>query len=243
MPIANRLIQALTLTLFAASLAMTMDAAHSAANADDDDVKRTVTVVATGEVTAEPDLVSLTTGVVTEARDAQAAVAENSDRMRNVIDGLKALGIDEKDMRTTDFNIGPRYGRPKNGAASIEGFQVRNRLLVLVRDQKKLGDVLARAVDLGANDFGGLSFIVSEADSLADEARTKAVQNARRKAALYAEAAGAKLGDVISITEQGGVAPRPVAMAREQMSVQAVPVEGGTSQLDVTVRVVWALDD
>lgn len=236
------LTRAFAMTLAAIALVTLPLSDNGHAMADDDD-KRRITISATGSVDAEPDMVRFSTGVVTQGDTAKAALDENSKRMRNVIDGLKALGISAKDIQTSAFNINPRYARRKTGQSEIDGFEVRNTLMVLIRDPDALGGVLDKAATLGANQFGGIDFIVSETDTLLDKARTNAIKAAKRKAALYVEAAGARLGRVLRIREGGRASgPRPMMKGRA-MVAESAPIESGTTTVSISVSVTWALID
>lgn len=203
---------------------------------------RVVTVTATGHVTAEPDLAHLTTGVTAEAGTARAALSRNSEIMKKVIDGLKESGIDPKDIQTSNFRVEPRYTRPREGQpAEIDGYSVSNQVHITIRDLTKTGELLDKLATLGANQMQGLSFEVSKAETLKDEARKDAVANALRRAKLYAEAAGAQVGEVVAIAEDTNFAgpPRPYTMARAK--VQAVPIEAGTETLEARVTITWKL--
>ena len=217
------------------SLAMT-------AQAHDNDGPRSITVSATGSVEAVPDMARINSGVTSEASTAAAALAENSEAMKKVIAGLKASGIEAKDIQTTSFRIEPRYTRAKEGQPSvIDGYRVVNQVQVTARNLDRLGEVLDQLVTLGANQMSGLSFEVSKAETLRDDARGDAVANALRRANLFAAAAGAEVGEVLSIFEGPvGGAPHPVAMARSSMA-EAVPIERGTEMLQASVTVTWAL--
>lgn len=211
--------------------------------------KRVVSVSATGTVEADPDNAVYSTGVVTEAPTAREALDANSKKMANVIDGLKGLGIAARDIQTRNFNIQPRYANSKSGSASrgdgtptINGYQVTNAVRIVVRDLKRLGEVMDQAVSLGANQAGGIQFMVSKAETLLDKARKAAMDNALRRAKLYAEAAGAEVGKVLSISEQSqGAQPRPMLYARAAMAAEAVPVESGTETLSAVVHVTYEL--
>jgi uncharacterized protein YggE len=213
----------------------------SAAAAADEPPRRSITVSASGSVSAVPDLARITSGVATEAPVAKDAVAKNSEAMRKIIDGLKSSGIEEKDIQTASFHIEPRYTRAREGEApAIDGYRATNQVQVVVRNLDKLGEVLDRLVALGANEMAGLSFDVSQAEKLRDEARKEAVANAQRRAKLYAEAAGVQLGEVISIDEGGNDTPRPIFAARA-LKAESVPIERGSETLEATVSVTWAL--
>lgn len=213
------------------------------ADAQDKPRERTITITASGEVAAEPDLAVISTGVVSEAETARAALMTNSTAMRKVIDGLKTAGIAARDIRTSQLSIEPRYTSSTSGrASSIQGFRVTNRVTVTLRDMTKLGETLDQVSSLGANQMGGIQFMVSKAETLTDEARGQAMQNAIRRAQLYAKAAGADLGPVVTITEEVH-AFRPYAggVARTASAAPAIPIEQGEQKLTVNVNVTWAL--
>ena len=205
-------------------------------------MERTVTVSAVGQVTAEPDIARLSAGVTVEADTAQEALSRNSETMKAVIDGLKASGIDPKDIQTSSLRVEPRYTHPKEGQPPvIAGYRVSNDVEITARDLDRLGEVLDKLVTLGAYEMRGLSFDVSKAETLKDEARKEAIANALRRAKLYAAAAGVEVGDVIQIAEDvPAFAPRPVPMARSAMA-QAVPIERGSETLEARVTVTWEL--
>ncbi len=206
--------------------------------------ERTLTVSAVGRVTAEPDVAVVTAGVVTEAETARAALAGNSQRMRRVVDALKQAGIPAREIATTALSVQPRYDRPRRGEPSrLVGFVVRNSVRFRVRPIARLGPLLDEVVSLGANQVGGIQFEVSEADEIADRARLRAIGNAKRKARLYARAAGVSLGPVIRIEE---ATPQPIArsgIARMAVAERAAPpIERGQVELAVRVTVVWGLE-
>lgn len=205
--------------------------------------QRTVTVSAVGQVSAEPDQAAISTGIVAEAPTARAALDANSASMRKLIDGLKAAGIDSKDVRTVSFNINPRYQTFKDGRPPvISGYQVQNQVRIVVRSIDRVGPVFDTAVTLGANQMGGIEFIVGNAEVLKDEARKQAMANALRRAKLLAAAGGAEVGEVLAIAEDiGQPQGRPLVAARSTMASDQVPIEHGSQQLEARVNVTWAL--
>jgi uncharacterized protein len=212
----------------------------SETSAQEQRLERTVSVAATGAVPAEPDIAYISTGVVTESETARDAMTRNTQAMRKLIDGLKGQGIAAKDIQTTALNVEPRYQQSKDGRPpTITGYRVHNQVRIVARDLTKLGGVLDEAVTLGANQMGGIQFEVSKAEELKDEARKKAMENALRRARLFATAAGAQVGQVLTIAEE--MAPgRPMPMARAALAAD-VPIERGTQMLEVRVQVTWAL--
>jgi uncharacterized protein len=205
--------------------------------------KRTISLSATGAVKTTPDKVTITTGVTSEGQTARDALDKNTEAMTKVVDGLKEAGIDPKDIQTTNFSVSPIYEQRKQGeAAFITGYRVTNQVLIIVHDTAKLGAILDKVVSLGANDIGSISFGVSEPEALKDEARKQAMRNAIANAQLYAEAAGVELGPVLTITEEtGGYMPRGVEAAAPMAMAKDVPIEAGTTTVEVRLQVTWEL--
>lgn len=205
-------------------------------------MERTITVSATGTAEAEPDRARITSGVTTEAKTAREALAANSEAMSKVITELKASGIDPKDIQTAAFNVEPVMDFSKDGQPPVlRGYRVSNQVVVYVRELGKLGEILDKIVNAGANQIQGLTFEVSKEDTLKDEARKEAIANALRRAKLLAAAAGAEVGNVIQIAEEttsGGPVTYAPRMAKAAM---AAPIETGTSTLEARVTVTWAL--
>lgn len=210
--------------------------------AEDAKMQRSITVSATGEIGADPDQARINTGVVSEAPTARDALRANTEAMKKVIADMKARGVEAKDIQTSSFNVDAITAYGKDGQApKITGYRVTNQVSVLVRDLAKLGDTLDALVTAGANQASGLEFVVSTEETLKDDARKIAMDNALRRAKLLASAGGADVGDVLQISEdvvhQG---PRPFAMARAAKA-ESVPIEAGTSMLQARVTVTWAL--
>jgi uncharacterized protein len=220
-------------------------AAMSTAEAQEKRADRWIVVAGHGSVEATPDTGHVSTGVVTEAATAREALTASNAAMRKVIDGLKAAGVAAKDIQTQQFQIQPRYKSYKERAApQIEAYIVRNRVQVTVRDLARLGEILDQAVTLGANEGSGISFSVSDAEKRKDEARKKAVENATHRARLLAEASGARLGPVLTISEEviNPPHPRPMAVRTTSMAADSVPIESGSETLSVRVEMSFVLE-
>jgi uncharacterized protein YggE len=214
------------------------------AAAEDNRMERTITVSATGTATAIPDRARIATGVVSEAATAREALSANNGAMQKLIAGLKESGVEAQDIQTSGLNLNPRYTNPRDGQPPvIDGYQASNTVEVHVRDLAKLGEVLDQLVTLGANQMNGITFEVSTAETLRDTARKDAIANARRRAELYAAAAGAKVGKVIAIAEGTDSAPPPYFKAGRAAAMSAsVPIERGSQSLEANVTVTWELD-
>ena len=208
-----------------------------------DPVVPRLTVTGEGRVSAAPDIATVSLGVTERAEAAQAAMDAVSTRTRAVLDRLDALGIEARDRQTSGLSLQPVYA-DRNGvydARQIAGFEASNMVTVRVRDIGALGDVLAAALDDGANRLGGLSFDLSEPRSALDEARRRAVADARAKAELLAQEAGVTLGPVLSISEGGGGGPVPMAMMMADARAESVPIAAGETTLSASVTMEFGI--
>lgn len=208
---------------------------------------RSVTMQGEGEASAAPDHALVSGGTQAQARTAREAMDANSRAMRQVQDALKEAGIAERDVVTSGLNLRPvlEYGS-SGGRPRVTGYAAGHRLQVRVRDLARLGDVLDRMVQAGANQIDGISLAVNDWSAKVDEARVAAIADARRKAELLARAAGARLGRVLTIEEQGGAAPPPMlqrSAAPMPASSAPVPVATGDQTFRLAVTVTWELVD
>jgi hypothetical protein len=221
-------------------------AAGSAAAADRAPLERTVTVAGRGSAPGAPDRAEIAAGVHTRADTAGAALAANTEAANRLFKALAEAGIAGRDIQTANLSVGPVYEQPspqRGGAPRIVGYQVTNQVRVVVRDLARLGHLLDTVVRAGANRLDGIRFAVSDPAAAADQARRAAVEDAKRRAALYVETAGARLGRVIQIAETAVHVPRPVMMRAEAIAAAAeVPVAPGENEITATVSVVFAIE-
>ena len=224
-----------------AVLAAALATALLAAPARADDFPSAISVSGEASVTAAPDLAQLDAGVANDAKTAKEASDANNAAMGKVLLALKGAGIAEKDYQTSRLSLQPQYGQNKStGASPVVGFRASNRVTVKLRDVSKVAGIIDTLVSAGANDIGNISFEVTQASKLLDDAREQAVADARRKAEIYAKATGVTLGAPLSVSEGGAPVPLFKArMATPQMAPAAVAP--GEETLSVTVNVSWAI--
>ncbi len=202
----------------------------------------TVTASGLGTVTAAPDLAEITTGVVTQAPTAAQALAANRQAMERLLQALGSLGIAARDIQTTNIGVSPQRWPGKDGQPpEITAYEVSNQVRVKVRDLARLGRVLDAPVGQGANLVHGIRFGLQEPAPRLDEARKLAMADARRKAELYAAAAGLKVGRVVAVHEAGAATPRPEMAPRVMMSA-AVPVAPGEHEIQASLTVTFTLE-
>lgn len=199
-------------------------------------------VMVTGEATVAvaPDMAAIRIGVASQGKTAREASDANAKQMTAVLAAIKDAGIAERDVQTSRLSLQPQYDPNRNAPARLLGFQANNQLSVKIRDIAQLPGILDRAIGAGANEMSGIEFVVSEQSKLLDQARGEAIADARRKAELYARAAGAKVGQVVAITEEGSAPPRAYPMQALRAGA-AVPVAPGEQTLRVVVTVSYEL--
>ena len=196
----------------------------------------------TGEATISvaPDQAQIDGGVTSEAKTAREASDANNAAMGKVLLALKSAGVDEKDYQTSRLSLQPQSAPNRSGPAAIVGYRASNRVTIRLRDVTKVASTIDTLVGAGANEVGGINFSVSQASKLLDEARDQAVADARRKAEIYAKAAGVTLGAPLSISEEGNAPPVPYRRMAVGTEASA-PVAQGEETLRVTVSVSWAI--
>ncbi len=221
---------------------------------EDGDMIPVVSVSGRGVISAAPDTADVNVGVVSQAATAREALSANNQAMAALIAKLKESGVAEKDVQTTNLSIQPRYSQPApqppgrqpqaEFVPRIVGYDVTNTVRVTARDLAKLGTLLDALVGSGANQMYGISFRIDEPEKLLDEARKRAMADAKRKATLLAGEAGVVLGTPIAIAESGGGPPPPMPMFRRgaMMAAEAVPVAPGEQDLTVNVQVSYRIE-
>ena len=200
-------------------------------------MEKLVTVTGEATIAVAPDAAVIRIGVSSQDKTARGASDANARQMTAVLAAIKDSGINERDVQTSSLSLQPQYD-PNKGNARLTGFQATNQVTIKIRDINKLPTVLDRAIAAGANEMSGIEFIVSEQSRMLDQARGDAIADARRKADLYAKAAGVKLGSIISISEEGPAQqPRPM----QAMRAGAVPIAPGEQNLKAIVTVSYEL--
>ena len=210
-----------------------------------------LSINAEGRSFRKPDLAVFSAGVTSQGKTASAALSANSADMGRVIAALKAAGIADRDIQTSNLSLNPLYapqvvgpdGRVQNPEPQIIGYQVNNQVTVRQRKLSYYGKVLDTLVSAGANQINGPSFELDDSDAALDEARTAAMTKARQRAELYAKAAGLKVKRIVSISESGGYSPpMPVMYAKAAMAdSMPVPVAAGEVGLTANVAVQFEL--
>ncbi len=208
---------------------------------------KTIEVTGTGSIKAVPDIAVLNVGVMTKGVDTISVQDNNTKTMNKVLEAVKALGIDEKDIRTVDYNMYPDYDQSetKNGNGNkIIGYTLNNSVEIKVRDINKAGQVLSAAVNAGANINNGISFSLSNVDDYYNQALEKAMLNAKAKADTLAKAIGVSISTPSKVVENSYNYPSPVSnynsMRNADMAAAEVAVSQGELEVTANVSVTYA---
>ncbi len=197
-----------------------------------------IIVTGEGNVSVAPDYAEITSGVTTRAKTAKEATDANSQQMAALNAALRNAGIAPNDIQTVRFSVSPVYGTPQpSSPPKLVGYSVSNQVEVKVRQITKVGEILDALIAAGATDAGSVQFLHADASKALDQARQAAVADARRKAEIYAQSSGLKLGGVAWITEEPAYAPPSPMSLRTFAASPPVPIAPGEDTLRVRITV------
>ncbi len=203
-----------------------------------------IVATARGEVKVVPDRANIQISVQTRGETAAAAAAENARKQKAVIDALRALGIDAKDIATSGYNVYPEQRYEPNKEPVIVGYNVTNTLSVELKSINMVGQAIDAALGKGANMISSLQFFASNTDAARQQAIAMAVQKARSDADAAAKAAGGSITGVLEITVGAYYAPVPRPMelrVKGAVAAQAAdtPISAGDQTVAVDVTTRW----
>jgi uncharacterized protein YggE len=203
----------------------------------------TVTVVGNGQVSVPPDQATITLSVTSENEEAAIALQQNSEDMAAITNALLDAGVDELDLQTSNLSMYPQWrqsGSLSGDTRQISHFVVSHQLSATIKQLPDLGRILDVVAREGANGFQNLAFGVENLQPLQDEARAIAVADAKRKAVLYAKAAGMTLGLPRDISEASSVGAMPMMRAEAaMMSSSSVPISQGQIGVSAQITIVF----
>lgn len=212
--------------------------------------KNTITVSDKSEVYAKPDLALADFSVITEAKTVADALNQNSEKMNKIISFMKRQGIAEADLKTTNFNIYPRYeyeqvSYPVTGKRILAGYEVQQTLQVKIRDLSKISPILQGAADAGANQINDLQFTIDQQDELKQQARDQAIEKAKEKARDLAKQLGVHLVRITNFSE-GSTEPydyRNLTADAAGFGAEKMPqIETGQNKIEVTVNITYEIN-
>lgn len=204
-----------------------------------------INVSATGKVDVAPDRAIVTAGVLSQGKTAREAMIANATLMTAVFDELETAGIEKSNITTSQLSLQPRFNYQDRRAPKIDGYDARNNVTVKSDDIEQVGPLLDALVRAGVNNINNVNFTIKDPKSAKEKAREDAIREARAKAGAMADAAGVKLGKLMSLNESGGYSPQPVMMrarmAESDFTGASTPVAAGDQTLSVTVNMSYAI--
>jgi len=220
-----------------------------------DESENVITVSATSEVYAKPDLALSVFSVLSEAKTVAEALEDNTTKMNAIIAFVKGQGVEEKDIKTTNFNVSPRYewyesrsctsSYCPSGERVLIGYEVSQSLQVKIRDLAKVGDIIEGAAEAGANQIGELQFTIDNEDLLKEEARGKAIEEAKAKADSLADQLGIRLIKITHFSESGETPTYYPSYAKSEALGMGggadVSIETGENKISVTVTLTYQI--
>ncbi len=218
-----------------------------------------LSVTGDGKAFVKPDIATVSFGVHSESAKSQDAVNKNNDKMNAVIKAIKNLGVAEKDIQTTSYNLSPMYGyvgRPISAPSigmmdypvvenKVTGYSLDQQVTVKIRNFDKINDILDGATSSGANTVGSLQFTVDDPVKAQGEARAKAIANAKEKAMSMVSQAGLHIDKLVNIMDgnQGYVQPMYSGMSEMPMDAKTVApqIQTGQQEVDASVTLTYLL--
>jgi len=207
-------------------------------------------VTAEGRVFAKPEIANIRFGVRTEAKPTAAqAIADNTKTMNEVIASVKSLGIEDKDIKTSHYQLYPEYDY-LDGRQRLRGYSLNQEVTVKIRDLDKVGSAIESASASGANQVGDISFTIDDIDELKAQARAEAIVKAKRKMEELKHRTGIELGRLINVYESDqsqypvpyyGIGGMGSDLAMAKTSVPQI--EPGQNEIVVNVTMTWEVED
>jgi uncharacterized protein len=209
--------------------------------------EHTISVSGTGRVILSPDTADLSFGVSIVRTTVKAARADAATAMTKVIDALKAAGIADPDIKTSNLTLQPQYDYSNGAQPRLTGYLFTNSVSATVRDLNRLGDAIDGGLAAGATTLDGVTFRVNDETKAEAQARTAAMADAKAKADALASAAGVTITGVASISETAAPSPYPIMFGTDSAGAAApsksvpTPVQAGTNEIDISVAVVYRI--
>lgn len=221
-------------------LISSVSAIFSIKNKINQESDNTITVSDKGEIYAKPDLAIIDLSVVTEAETVAEAMTQNTGKMDAIVVAIKNQGVSADDLKTTIFNIYPRY-EYGNDKRALMGYEVHQTLQVKVRELQKISQIVQQATDAGVNQVGNLQFTVDNQDDLKKQARQEAIKKAKIKAAELAKQLGVKLVRITDFNEGSEISvPVYQEMAYAgKGGIGGASIESGQNKIEVIVNITY----
>lgn len=216
-----------------------------------------ITVSGQGKVYAKPDIALVSLGVTAQATTVADVTKNNTTKMNAVIDAVKKLGVDEKDIQTTNYNLTPVYERTVTAtpmiypsvvstatSTKLTGYKLEQDVQVKIRDFTKIGDIISKATTSGSNLVGDLQFTIDNPEQFKEQARAKAIAEAKANAKNLAKESGISLGKIINIYENNYYAPMYSSSVKGigggvADSAPVPTIQPGQQEINITINLTY----
>lgn len=212
--------------------------------------EHTLTVSGEGKISAKPDVAIVEMSVISQNENVELVQSENDQKMQRVVNFLKESGIDEKDIKTTQYNLQPEYDYswcrtteyPVYCPPKLVDYMLTQSLQVKIRDLSRVGKIIGNLSEIGVNQISDISFVIDNDAEIKSAARQKAIAEAKQKAQEMANAANIELGKIIDISESvSGLTPQRMVYAKttDELAETAAPIEIGTNEIIASVSLIY----
>jgi len=208
----------------------------------DNAFKNTINVSGEGSVYTKPDIVVVNLSVVTEGANIESVQEQNTKNTNNVIDFLKDFGVNEKDIKTKEYRLYPKYNYEDRNIPQIIGYEINQTIEAKIRDMEKIGEILEKSVSAGVNQINSLSFKVDNDEEFKNQARSLAVDNAKEKAKILASELGIKLNKIVGFIENSNfdfVDYKELGLGGGSIVPQ---IEAGENEIYVQVTLIYEIN-
>lgn len=207
-------------------------------------------VTGSGTVYAKADIANLEVGLRTGTKKTAAeATKDSTDKMNAIIAAVKALGVEDKDIKTSGYSLNPVYNWTENRGQELTGYEVSQNVTLKIRDLNTIGDIIAKTTEQGANQIGNINFTIDDEYELKNQARELAIEKAKEKAIMIAAQSGMKLGEVKSVYENNEpiISPMMYSNAKVEtdagggISLSSPSIQSGQNEIKVEVTLVYEI--
>ena len=210
-----------------------------------DTPEHVISVESQGKVTVVPDIAVTNMGMTAEAPTVAEAQAKNTDTMNKLIEKLKGLGIESKDIQTANYNVYPQYNYTEAAGQVLKGYQVSQNVSIKIRNLQNANKVLALAGEVGLNNVSGINFTIDDRDVYKAQAREIAIKKVHEKAEALSKALGVRVVGIVSYSEYEGT-PNDYPLYKSNVMAEsatgATPsIEPGSTDVILSVNVTYEI--
>ena len=211
------------------------------------EIRETISITGYAEVSAKPDVAQITISVLSENRDLGIATEDNNTKTNAIVSFLKENGIEDKDIKTSNYNINPRYEYYSDYRNRyLAGYEVSQSLSVKIRNLDLVGEIIAGSSERGSNDISSLSFIIDDDEALKAQVKKQAIEDAKLKALELAKDLGISLSEIVGFYENNYYSTPQISYAKvamnESLDLSSTPsIEAGENTITASITITYKI--